>query len=195
MLRELRLITQRNSIEPHTGNLNEGVYVNVLNGILHINIKTGKVIPLDHNSAYNFTTVLPFEYLETATCPRFDEWMKTQIPDEALHEVYYAFVASCLTKHKADIIMLLAGETSTGKSSLIDITRRVIGLENSVAVSAGMLFGGTPEAQTQAMQMENKLLAYDFDAQPFKHLELLLKVAEQEPLPGWQMHVTRRPLS
>jgi hypothetical protein len=120
--------------------------------------------------------------------------MNTQIPDSTLHEAYYAFVASCLTRHKADIIMLLAGETSTGKSSLIDITRRLIGLENSVAVSAGILFGGTSEAQTQAMQMENKLLAYDFDSQPFKHLEMLLKVAAQEPLPGWQMHVARRPV-
>jgi phage/plasmid-associated DNA primase len=40
--------------------------------------------------------------------------------------------------------------------------------------------------------MENKLLAYDFDSQPFRHLEMLLKVAAQEPIPGWQMHVTRR---
>jgi len=44
------------------------------------------------------------------------------------------------------------------------------------------------------MQMENSLLAYDFDAQPFRHLEMLLKVAAQEPLPGWQMHVARRPV-
>jgi len=91
--------------------------------------------------------------------------------------------------------MLLAGETSTGKSSLIDITRRIIGIENSVAISAGILFSGQAEAQTQAMLMENKLLAYDFDAQPFKHLEMLLKVAAQEPIPGWQMHVTRRPVA
>lgn len=194
VLRELRMMTQRDSLEPHTGNLSEGIYVNMENGILHVNVNNGKRKLLDHDPAYNFTTILPFCYDPGATCPRFDAWMAAQIPDVTLHETYYAFVASCLTRHKADIIMLLAGETSTGKSSLIDITRRVIGMENSVAISAGILFGGSAEAQTQAMQMENKLLAYDFDSQPFKHLEMLLKVAAQEPLPGWQMHVARRPV-
>jgi hypothetical protein len=193
-IRELKLITMREALEPHTGNLKEGIFINMENGVLHVDMKTGKRKLLDHDSKYNFTTILPFCYEPLLKSPRFDTWMNTQIPDSTLHEAYYAFVASCLTRHKADIIMLLAGETSTGKSSLIDITRRLIGLENSVAVSAGILFGGTSEAQTQAMQMENKLLAYDFDSQPFKHLEMLLKVAAQEPLPGWQMHVARRPV-
>lgn len=193
-IRELKLITMREVLEPHTGNLKEGIFINMENGVLHVDMKTGKRKLLDHESKYNFTTILPFCYEPLNICKRFDTWMTTQIPDKTLHEAYYAFVASCLTRHKADIIMLLAGETSTGKSSLIDITRRLIGLENSVAVSAGILFSGTSEAQTQAMQMENKLLAYDFDSQPFKHLEMLLKVAAQEPLPGWQMHVARRPV-
>lgn len=193
-LKELKLITQRDAIEPRTGNLKHGIFINMENGILHVDMKSGKRKLIDHDSSYNFTTILPFCYDVTSSCKKFDMWMGTQIPDDTLHDAYYAFVASCLTKHKADIIMLLAGETSTGKSSLIDITRRLIGLENSVAISAGILFSGTSEAQTQAMQMENKLLAYDFDSQPFKHLEMLLKVAAQEPLPGWQMHVARRPV-
>lgn len=193
-IRELKLITMREALEPHTGNLREGIFINMENGVLHVDMKSGKRKLLDHESKYNFTTILPFCYEPLLRSPLFDAWMGTQIPDDTLHQAYYAFVASCLTRHKADIIMLLAGETSTGKSSLIDITRRLIGLENSVAVSAGILFSGTSEAQTQAMQMENKLLAYDFDSQPFKHLEMLLKVAAQEPLPGWQMHVARRPV-
>jgi phage/plasmid-associated DNA primase len=191
-IEELKLITLRDALEPNTGNLHEGIFVNMENGILHVNLKTGKRKLLDHESSYNFTTILPFCYEPAASCAKFDAWLLKQIPDKELHTAYYAFVASCLTRHKADIIMLLAGETSTGKSSLIDVTRRLIGLENSVAISAGILFGGTSEAQTQAMQMENKLLAYDFDSQPFRHLEMLLKVAAQEPIPGWQMHVTRR---
>lgn len=194
-LKELYLTTQRNALEPHTGNLQEGIFINMENGVLHINMQTGKRKLIDHEAKYNFTSLLPYSYDPTQASPLFDKWMAAQIPDTTLHTAYYAFVASCLTKHKADIIMLLAGGTSTGKSSLIDITRRVVGLENSVAVSASILFSGKPDAQTQAMQMENKLLAYDFDAQPFKHLELLLKVAAGEPLPGWQMNVTRRPVS
>lgn len=194
MLEEIALITHRDSIEPITGNLRDGVYVNMENGILHINLKTGKRKLLDHDASYYFTTILPYCYEPQATCPRFDKWMDTQIPDETLHEAYYAFVASCLTKHKADIIMMLAGDTSTGKSSLIDVTRRVIGIDNCTAISAGTLFSGNPDAAIQAMQMENKLLAYDFDSQPFKHLEMLLKVAAQEPIIGWEMHVTRRPV-
>jgi len=194
MLEEIALVTHRDAIEPITGNLKDGVYVNMENGILHINLKTGKRKLLDHEAGYYFTTILPYCYEPQATCQRFDDWMAKQIPDETLHEAYYAFVASCLTKHKADIIMMLAGETSTGKSSLIDITRRVIGIDNCAAISAGTLFSGAPDAATQAMQMENKLLAYDFDSQPFKHLEMLLKVAAQEPIIGWQMHVTRRPV-
>ena len=193
-LEEIRMITQVDAIEPKTGNLHEGIFINMENGVLHINLKTGKRKLLDHDAKYNFTTILPFCYDVSAECPRFDSWLETQVPNKDLHEAYYAFVASCLTRHKADIIMLLAGETSTGKSSLIDITRRLIGIENSAPISAGTLFSGQSDAATQAMQMENKLLAYDFDAQPFKHLEMLLKVAAGEPIPGWQMNIARRPV-
>lgn len=194
MLEEIALVTHQDAIEPYTGNLHEGIFINMENGVLHVNLKTGKRKLLDHEPKYYFTTILPYCYEPTADCPRFDKWMSVQIPNEALHTAYYAFVASCLTKHKADIIMMLAGETSTGKSSLIDITRRVIGIDNCAAISAGTLFSGAPDAATQAMQMENKLLAYDFDSQPFRHLEMLLKVAAQEPIIGWQMHVSRRPV-
>lgn len=192
MLEELRLTTQRPALEPNTGNLRDGIFINMENGVLHVNLKTGKRKLLDHAAHYNFTTILPFCYEPLATAPKFDAWLAKQLPDADLQVAYFAFVASCLTRHKADIIMILAGETSTGKSSLIDITRRLIGLENSVAISAGTLFGGKPDAQTEAMAMENKLLAYDFDSQPFRHLEMLLKVAAGEPIPGWQMHVARR---
>jgi hypothetical protein len=195
MLEEIRLLTQQNSIEPQTGGLKEGIFINLENGVLHIDMKTGKRKLLDHEAKYQFTTLLPYCYDVTATCPRFDSWMDKQVPDKHMHEVYYAFVASCLTKHKADIIMLLAGETSTGKSSLIEITRRIIGIENSTPISAGTLFSGTNEAAAQAILMENKLLAYDFDSQPFKHLEMLLKVAAQEPIMGWQMNIARRPVT
>lgn len=194
-IRELQLTTMRDALTPNTGDLHTGIFINLENGVLHIDIKTGKRKLLDHESKYNFTTLLPFAYEQTATSPKFDKWINNQIPNKDLHAVYFAFVGSCLTKHRADIIMLLVGETSTGKSSLIDITRRIIGIDNSVAISAGILFGGTPEAQTTAMMMENKLLAYDFDSQPFKSLEMLLKVAAQEPIQGWQMHVSRRPVT
>lgn len=193
-LRELALITMKDSIEPYTGNLKDGIFVNMENGVLYIDLKNGKRKLLDHEPKYNFTTLLPFNYSPADDCPRFNKWLDTQMPTRDSQIAYYAFVASCLTRHKADIIMLLAGETSTGKSSLIDITRRIVGLENSVAISAGILFGGTSDAQAQAIQMENKLLAYDFDSQPFKHLELLLKVAAGEPIPGWKMNIARRPV-
>lgn len=193
MLEGIRMLTERKSIEPRTGNLHDGVYINLENGILHIDLKNKSYKMLDWDQSFNFTTVLPFCYDDKALCPRFDAWINAQIPDKDLHVAYYAFVASCFTKHKADIIMMLTGETSTGKSSLIDITRRIVGLENSVPISASTLFGGNGnEAGAQAMQMENKLLAYDFDAQSFKFPELLLKVAAQEPIQGWQMYVSRR---
>lgn len=195
MLKELRLVTQRDSLDPYTGNLKEGIYINMENGVLHINVKNGKRKLLDHDPNYNFTTVLPYPYDPSATCERFDTWLDTQVPNKDLQICYYAFVASCLTKHKTDNIMLLVGDTSTGKSSLIDITRRVIGIESSVAISAGTLFSNRPDSAVQAMLMENKLLAYDFDSRPFTDLEMLLKVAAQEPIIGWQMHVTRRPVT
>jgi len=193
-LEEIRLLTQHAPLVSYTGGLKEGIFINMENGVLRIDMKNGKRKLLDHEAKYHFTTLLPFCYEPAASSTRFDKWMSKQIPDIEYHGAYYAFVASCLTKHKADIIMLLAGETSTGKSSLIDITRRLIGIENSVPISAGTLFSGSNDAAAQAMQMENKLLAYDFDSQPFKHLEMLLKVAAQEPIMGWQMNVARRPV-
>lgn len=194
-LKELYLTTQRTGFDTHTGNLHEGIFINMENGVLHINLQTGKRKLLDHEAKYNFTSLLPYGYDPTARCLKFDNWMARQIPDTGLHVAYFAFVASCLTKHKADIIMLLAGDTSTGKSSLIDITRRIVGLDNSAPISAATLFSGKADSAAQVMQMENKLLAYDFDAQAFKDKEILLKAAAQEPLMGWQMHVARRPVT
>lgn len=195
ILEELVLLTMVDSLTPNVGNLQDGININMGNGILHINLKNGKRKLLEHQAAYQFTGVLPYNYETDAVCPRFDKWMDTQLPNKDEQEAYYAFVASCLTKHKADIILMLAGGTSTGKSSLIEITRRLIGLDNSVPISAATLFSGNADGQAMAMQMENKLLAYDFDAQPFKSLEVLLKVAAQEPIMGWQMGIARRPVT
>ncbi len=195
ILAELGLVTMVDTITPNTGDLKNGININLNNGILHVDLNTGKRKLLDHSPAYNFTGVLPYNYEIESLCPKFDAWMDNQIPDKESQTTYYAFIASCLTKHKADIILMLAGGTSTGKSSLIEITRRLVGIENSVPVSASTLFGGGSDGQTIAMQMENKLLAYDFDAQPFKTLEVLLKVAAQEPIMGWQMGIARRPVT
>jgi hypothetical protein len=195
ILEELVLLTMVDALTPNTGNLQDGININMANGILHVDLKNGKRKLLEHQAAYQFTGVLPYNYELDATCPRFDAWLDKQLPNKDEQEAYYAFVASCLTKHKADIILLLAGGTSTGKSSLIEITRRLIGLDNSVPISAATLFSGKADGQAMAMQMENKLLAYDFDAQPFRSLEVLLKVAAQEPIMGWQMGVARRPVT
>lgn len=183
------------SIEPVTGDMKEEFNINLLNGVLNINLRTGKRVLKDHAAEYYFTSVVPYEYNAAATCEKFNAFLTSQLPNPEWQQYYIAYIAGCLTKYKLEKILMFVGPPNTGKSTLIDITARVLGRENCTGIDAGTLFSGRPDGMTNVAQMEHKLLAYDPDCGNLKDTNLFKKIATGEEVMGWVMNVSRRMVS
>ncbi len=95
--------------------------INLRNGVLKINIKTGKKEVMDHHHDFMFTSILDLEYDPNAKC---DLWFKTLeeiLPISENQELYrYFMVYSLINKfHDWETCLLLYGVGGTGKSTLI----------------------------------------------------------------------------
>lgn len=183
------------SIEPQVGDMKEEFNINLLNGVLNVNLRSGLRTLKDHSADYYFTSVVPYEYNNSATCPRFNTFLDTQLPNKDYQKFYCAYIAGCLTKYKLEKILMFVGPPNTGKSTLIDITVNVLGRQNCTGIDAGTLFSGRPDGMTNVAQMEHKLLAYDPDCGNLKDTNLFKKIATGEEVMGWVMNVSRRMVS
>lgn len=101
--------------------------INLKNGIL--DLKSREIIP--HNMEYGFRYVLPFDYDEDATCPRFDTFMKEVTCNrEDLEKILLEYMAYCLSgldPSWGEKAMILLGEGSNGKSVFMDVLRNLAG--------------------------------------------------------------------
>jgi len=100
--------------------------VNLSNGVL--DLKSMEMLP--HSTKYGFVNVLPYDYEPNAICPNFDQFMndimmKRQDLIDILYEYLgYALVGGDCRYQKA---LLLIGEGSNGKSTLINVVRALVG--------------------------------------------------------------------
>lgn len=130
-----------------------------------INLENGMVSPYDglmieHHASYYSTNRLPYMYDENAKC---NLWLKTL--NEILEndgeriEVLQEYIGYCLTRetkhHKA---LLLLGESRSGKSTIAQVIRNVIGVNNCSSVPLKYI----SNAQYTAMLI-NKLVNIDTD--------------------------------
>lgn len=146
-------------------------HLSEFNWSLLINLKNSMVNPYDgspsdHDPVFLSTNRLPYEYDENATC---ELWIKTlkeifEINDKHPEnqkklDVLQEFFGYCLTRetkhHKA---LLLLGESRSGKSTIIQTLRQVIGNPNCSSVPLKYI----SNAQYTAMLI-NKLVNIDTD--------------------------------
>lgn len=130
-----------------------------------INMKNGMVNPydgtiIDHDKSFYSTNRLPYEYNEDAKC---ELWIKTlnEILEGDIKKIniLQEFFGYCLTRetkhHKA---LLLLGESRSGKSTILQTLRHVIGNQNCSSVPLKYI----SNAQYTSMII-NKLVNIDTD--------------------------------
>lgn len=135
---------------------NKGNYVNFKEGMF--NIETGRIE--DHHPDYFSTMRMDYNYNWNANCPL---WLKTlgEIfdKDQSKINILQEYFGYCLTKDtKREKAMLLLGESRTGKSTILQTGRALIGKNNSSSVPLKSI--SNPQYTPMLM---NKLINIDSD--------------------------------
>jgi len=128
--KEIIYFLQSKAFVPHD-DLNPSNILNLKNGILDIN----KIELLEHSPKYYFTTQLNVSYKEEAKCPL---WTKTldEILSKEKVEVLQEFFGLCLTSEtKYEKALFCIGGGANGKSVVLSVLEKIIGVENFSAVS------------------------------------------------------------
>lgn len=109
--------------------------VNLLNGVL--DIRSGVLTP--HSPNFFFTYVLPYNYDEKAECPTWDQFMQNislgrrQIIDCLEEFIGYSILGG---EYSINKMLIMAGDGSNGKTTLINVIKKIIGLDNCSFVPA-----------------------------------------------------------
>lgn len=104
--------------------------INLRNGIL--NIRTKELMP--HSPSLFFTVQLPVEYDPEADPTTVDQFLTSIVPEDVI-PVIWEFSGFCFTPgydHKA--ILFLVGPAHSGKTTLLEFLRRMLGVHNTSAM-------------------------------------------------------------
>ncbi len=105
--------------------------INLNNGIL--NIETEELIP--HSPEYLFFTKIPINYNKDAQCPIIQRFLNEILPEEHVKIVFEWFGYCLYRSYFIKKAIIFVGERDTGKSTLIKLFVRLIGVENTSVVS------------------------------------------------------------
>jgi putative DNA primase/helicase len=116
------------------------------NGI--VNVRTGEKRAHTHRLWTH--QALPFEYRDDAECPVFDAYLQSVWPnDPDAHQLVKEWLGYCMTldtrAHKG---MLLLGVRRSGKSTLVHLMQKLVGLEGFTALSFDSWLRGDFSAQS-----------------------------------------------
>jgi putative DNA primase/helicase len=161
--------------------------MNFKNGIL--DLKTMEILP--HSKEFGFRYVLPYNYEPEALAPRFAQFLqeitcnRQELIDVILEYAGYSFSNDNCWTQKA---LLLVGEGANGKSTLLDLFKRLAGEDNYSSLTLSDL-----KNDANRFQLEGKLfnLAEEtatsalLDSSLFKNLvtggETMVKMLYHQP--------------
>lgn len=102
-------------------------YLNLENGIL--NLTTGKL--QEHSPKYLFRIQLPVKYQEGVVPTKFNEFLKSSLPDEENRtNAMEAFASTLLLDLKLEKMIMNVGEGANGKSTFLSVIEHFLGSEN-----------------------------------------------------------------
>ncbi len=119
---------------------NVGVDKNITINTLNCVVDMTQSKTLRHDVSFGFEYILPFEYDREATCPMFDEFLDSSLPNKALQNVALEFIAySLMSSSKLQKFLLLTGSGANGKSVFMNIYKAFL---NPTAIGRVMQFEG-----------------------------------------------------
>jgi putative DNA primase/helicase len=155
--------------------------VNVANGML--DLRTGELA--EHSPDFMSTAQLPVAWVPEATCPRYEEWLKSVCPDQVddLEEVVSTMLDPSRTPPKA---VFLYGPSRSGKSTLLRIAEAVAGSENYSSVTLHQL----SENRFVAANVYGKILnsAADLDSRDVEDLSLFKMLTGEDMITADRKH-------
>lgn len=125
--------------------------INFNNGVLELD--TMEFRP--HSQEYGFRYVLPYDYDRLASAPRFEKFLseimndRQELIDVLLEYAGYSFSNDDCWAEKA---LIMTGEGSNGKSTLMNVFRALAGRENYASLTLGDL-----KAETNRHQLDGAL--------------------------------------
>lgn len=129
--------------------LNNDRFLNLENGLF--DTESYQLVP--HTPAVYSTIRINVTYDLHASCPRWEEAVKTIIQDDQSIGIVQEFFGLCMTRETYDKALFLIGEGNNGKSTLLDVLKGVLGEENTCEVQLEQL-----EKSHYVAQLHNKLL-------------------------------------
>lgn len=105
----------------------KGNYLNLGNGVLGITEDGIELLP--HDEKFLFTTVLPYGYDPDATCPNWEMVVdRVMCQDKSLIEAFRQAMGYLFLRNKNFEKMIgFVGEGENGKSTVIDVMKRLVG--------------------------------------------------------------------
>lgn len=114
-------------------------FLNLRNGVL--NLHTLELLP--HDRKYRFMYALDYDYDPNATSPVFDQALHNiMCRDEDLKSIFLEFLGLCISgdsNKRFEKALILTGQGSNGKSTLIDMIRTLVGKHNTASFSISVL--------------------------------------------------------
>jgi len=110
-------------------------FIPVLNGVLWVK-EDGSVELLPHSPLFGFTYIIPVKYDPNADCPNIKNFLQSLVNDEESLEILYEIPASCLTRTTSfQYAYFLYGTGANGKSTYLNLVRKLLGEDNVSSVS------------------------------------------------------------
>ncbi|RBO70530.1 phage/plasmid primase, P4 family [Microbacterium sp. H6] len=88
-----------------------------------------------HDPVHRSMIQLPFEYDAGATCPNFDAWLYSVLPEEVHGLLWESLGYLLMTGNPLQTAFLLLGREGTGKSTFLRVLEKMLGRENISAES------------------------------------------------------------
>lgn len=168
-----KLVKVNNLKDPEWFSDSIGGLMNFKNGIY--DMVTGALKP--HNQAFGFRSVLPCDFMPKAEAPRFESFMdEVTLGRPELNHVMQEFFGYIFSNMRCEHekILMLSGEGSNGKSTLVKLVRALAGEGGSSSISVKDM-----KSDQNRYLMEGKIVnvAEENSRDSFKDTELIKNFA------------------